>query len=287
MVATAAVATGCGGADAVARSAPTPVPAPPPQPLTWQQELRVGDALQHLVRQCMNRHGFEYWEDRVLTLRESRPVGYVRDDVEWARTYGYGSRIDAKYERYRARNPNGAYRESLPEARRTAFDTALDGGDQARILTTRLPAGGEIRKRLGGCTEEAERKLYGDPDEWFRTRKVAEGLPSLYGEELMKDRQLTAALGAWSRCMRGAGHPYADPPAARDGALALSFAAEREIAVADASCARSMSLRQATAARERSFQDRLRPRYGSEVDAQRRLAQRAYDRAVRIVPERS
>lgn len=235
----------------------------------------------------MNRQGFSYWEDRTLTLRESRPVGYVRDDVAWARTYGYGSGIDAKYERYRARNPNGAYRSSLPAARRAAFDAALDGGDRARILTTRLPAGGEIRKRLGGCTETAERSLYGDPDEWFRTRKIAEGLPALYGSSLLKDRQLLLALGAWSRCMRAAGHPFADPPSARDGALALSFAAERAVAVADARCAVATSLRSVTAARESSYQSRLRPRYGADMDAQRRLARLAYERAVRIVPERS
>lgn len=276
--------TGCGAGEVVDQAQSSP---PRPQALTWQQELRVADALQHLVRQCMNRHGFDYSEDRVLTLRESRPVGYVRDDAEWARTYGYGSGIDAKYERYRSRNPNGAYREGLPAARRTAFDTALDGGDSARILTTRLPAGGEIRKRLGGCTEDAERKLYGDPDEWFRTRKIAEGLPSLYGEELMRDRQLTSAIAAWSRCMRKAGHPYPDPPAARDAVAGKPFAVERAVAVADATCARATSLRAATAARERFYQDRLRDRFGKDLDAQRRLAQRAYERAVRIVSERS
>jgi hypothetical protein len=204
VAATAAATTGCTGGDGGSRAQEDPHPRP--RALTWQQELRVADAQQRLTRQCMNRQGFTYWEDRGLTLRESRPVRYVQDDVAWARTYGYGGRIDAKNERVRERNPNGTYRQSLSASRRTAFDTALDGGDSARMLTAPLPGGGgEIRKRIGGCTEEAERKLYGDPAEWFRTSKIAAGLNSLYGEQLMKDRQLTKSVRAWSRCMKNAG----------------------------------------------------------------------------------
>lgn len=206
----AAVTTGCadgsdGGSDGRARQDPRP-PA-----LTWQQELRVADAQQRLTKQCMDRQGFTYREDRGLTLRESRPVRYVQDDVAWARTYGYGGRIEAKSLRVHERNPNGTYRQSLSPARRAAFDAALDGGADARMLTARLPGGGEMRKRVGGCTEEAERALYGDPAEWYRTGKIATGLNALYGEELMKDRHLTAAVRAWSRCMTRAGLPHEDP----------------------------------------------------------------------------
>jgi hypothetical protein len=293
---TAAATTGCAGGDGGGRAQQDPRPRP--RALTWQQELRVADAQQRLTRQCMNRHGFTYWEDRGLTLRESRPVRYVQDDVAWARTYGYGGRIAAKGERVRERNPIGTYRQSLSASRRTAFDTALDGGDSARMLTAPLPGGGgEIRKRIGGCTEEAERKLYGDPAEWFRTSKIATGLNSLYGDRLMNDRQLTAAIRAWSRCMEKAGQPYEDPQAARDavrgntsrlGAARAdeAFAAERKTAVADATCARETSLRAVASARETYYEDRLRDRFGKDVDTYRRLGQQAYDRAVRIVPER-
>lgn len=299
-VVTAAAATGCtedtdtgkpGSATTAARQAR-------PQPLTWQQELRVDDAQQRLTKQCMNRQGFDYWEDRTLTLRESRPVRYVQDDVEWARTYGYGGQLDAKNQKVRESNPIGTYRQSLSASRRAAFDIALDGGDDARMLTAPLLGGsGEIRKRIGGCTEEAERKLYGDPAEWFRTGKVATGLNGLYGEDLMKDRRLTAAITAWSRCMKKEGQSYKDPQAARDAVRVNTsrlgearadeaFAAERKTAVADATCARETSLRSVASARETYYEDRLRDRYGKDVDTYRRLGQQAYDRAVRIVPER-
>ncbi|MEU9186709.1 hypothetical protein AB0D14_19605 [Streptomyces sp. NPDC048484] len=274
-------------------------PAGRPRALTWQQELRVADAMQRLTKQCMKRQGFTYWEDRGLTLRESRPMRYVQDDVTWARAYGYGSRIEAKSARVRERNPIGTYRQGLSASRRAAFDTALDGGDSARMLSAALPGrrGGEIRKRIGGCTQETERTLYGDPAEWFRASKTAMGLNSLYGEQLMKDRRFTAAVKAWSGCMKKADQPYKDPQAARDAVRAdtrrlgaaradEAFAAERETAVADATCARRTSLRAVATARETYYLDRLRDRFGEDIDTYRRLGQRAYDRAVRIVAER-
>ncbi|MFE9927081.1 hypothetical protein ACFYQA_37850 [Streptomyces sp. NPDC005774] len=293
----AVVTTGCGGGADGGDGQAQQDPRPRPRALTWQQELRVADAQQRLTRQCMNRQGFTYWEDRGPTLRESRPVRYVQDDVAWARAYGYGGRIEAKSLRVRESNPNGIYRQNLSPSRRVAFDTALDGGDSARMLTAPLPGGGETRKRVGGCTEEAERALYGDPAEWYRTGKVATGLNALYGRELMKDRHLTAAVRAWSRCMERAGRPYEDPQAAREavrvntsrlGAARAdeAFAAERKTAVADATCARETSLRAVATARETYHLDRLRDRFGKDIDTYRHLGRRAYDRAVRIVPER-
>ncbi|MDX3509297.1 DUF2169 domain-containing protein [Streptomyces caniscabiei] len=296
VAATAVATTGCAGGDGAGRTPKEP--GPRPRALTWQQEVRVGDAEQRLTARCMKRHGFTYWEDRRLTLEESRPVRYVQDDVAWARAYGYGSRIEAENEKTRASNPIGTYRQNLTPSRRAAFDLALDGGDDVRMLTAPLPGGsGEIRKRLGGCTEEAEQKLYGDPAEWFRTSKVATGLSALYGEDLMKDRRLTTALGAWSRCMTKAGLPYDDPRAAREAVRANTarlgekradeaFATERKTAVADATCARETSLRAVASARETYYEDRLRDRFGKDLDTYRTLAQQAYDRAVRIVPER-
>ncbi|MDK1344687.1 hypothetical protein QNO09_15490 [Streptomyces sp. 378] len=296
VAATAAVTTGCAGGgddDGRARN-----PRSRPAALTWQQELRVADAQQRLTKQCMDRRGFTLREDRGLTLDESRPVRFVQDDVAWARVHGYGGRIEAKGQALHARNPVGTYRQSLSADRRAAFDAALDGGTDARVVTVTLPGGGgEIRKRLGGCMEEAERRLYGDPAVWFRTGKVVTGLNALYGEQLMRDRQFSSAVRAWSRCMKRAGQPYQDPQAARDavrvntGRLGPArsdeaFAAERRTAVADATCARQTSLRAVATARETHYLDRLRDRFGKDIDTYRHLGQQAYDRAVGIVPER-
>ncbi|MFH9015408.1 hypothetical protein ACH4C6_29070 [Streptomyces sp. NPDC017943] len=295
VAATAVVTTGCTGGDG--DDGRTGGPRSRPAALTWQQELRVADAQQRLVKQCMNRRGFTFWEDRGLTLDESRPVRFVQDDVAWARTHGYGGRIEAKGQALHARNPVAAYRQGLPADRRAAFDAALDGGADARVLTVALPGGGKIRKRLGGCMEEAERTLYGDPAAWFRAGKVVTGLNALYGDRLMRDRRLSSTVRAWSRCMQRAGLTYEDPRAARDAVRGNAgrleparsdeaFAAERRVAVADAVCARQTSLRAVASARETYYLERLRDRYGQEIDTYRHLGQRAYDRAVRIVPER-
>ncbi|MFC4499657.1 MULTISPECIES: hypothetical protein [Streptomyces] len=288
---TGVVATGCGHGSETARQGL-------PEPLTWQQELRVSDAQQRLTSRCMKRHGFTYGEDRTLTLRESMPVRYVQDDVAWARTYGYGGRIEAEQERLRLHHPVRVYRETLSAARRAAFDKALDGGS-FQVLSARLPGSTrEVRKRLGGCTAEAERALYGDPAEWFRASKTAGGLNALYADDLMRDRQLTTAVAAWSRCMKKAGLSYADPQAARDAVREntarlgparadKAFATERKTAVADAGCARATSLKSVATAREAHYVDRLTDRYGEALDTCRRLQRQAYDRAVRTVPQRA
>ncbi|MEH0576276.1 MULTISPECIES: hypothetical protein [Streptomyces] len=270
-----------------------------PQPLTWQQELRVSDAQQHLTSRCMKRHGFTYPEDRTLTLRESMPVRFVQDDVAWARTYGYGGRIDAEQEQVRLHNPTAAYRQGLSAARRAAFDKALDGADDVQVVSAKLPGSTrEVRSRLGGCTAEAEKALYGDLGDWFRASKTATGLNALYSGDLMHDRQLTAAVAAWSTCMKKSGLSYPDPQAARDAIRAntarlgpagtdQAFATERKTAVADATCARATSLKSVAAARETHYVDRLPDRYGEALDTYRRLQRQAYDRAVHIVPQRA
>ncbi|MET9912378.1 hypothetical protein ABZZ74_37245 [Streptomyces sp. NPDC006476] len=100
----------------------------------------------------------------------------------------------------------------------------------------------------------AEKKLHGDPAAWFRTDTTLSNRRPLYVDKLLRYRQFTAAVRAWSRCMGRAAHPYPDPDAARQGTRdhaagrsrageARSFAAETRIAVADATCARTVPLR--------------------------------------------
>ncbi|SEE05257.1 hypothetical protein SAMN05216532_6750 [Streptomyces sp. 2231.1] len=292
--AAALVLTGC------ARDGTAGPPAAPAQArdLTYTEDLRIGDAQQRLIRTCMARQGFRYREDRTLTREESRPLGYVQDDVAWARAHGYGSRIRAKEERARLHNPNGAYRAALPAARKAAYDTALDGGRTAELLRTEEPGGGTVAKRSGGCTGAAEKELYGDPATWFRLDTTASNLRPLYVGKLLHDGRFTTAVHAWSRCMERAGHAYPDPDAARQAtrdhpagqdraAEARTYATETRIAVADATCARTVSLRSVGRAREAYYLGRLPKTYRATLDAyrQRRLA--ALRSAERIVPPRA
>lgn len=287
----AAVAVTAVAAVAVAVAAGCSTPAAAPRPereLTPAEQLRISDANEVLVKQCMNRAGFSYWTGPRPGLEESRTSGYVSDDVEWARKHGYGSRIAAAADRYRRTNPNGAYREGLSAERRKAYDETLDGGGRARILTAKVPGGSaSVRKRLGGCSEEAERQLYGDPGTWFRADKAVTNLQPLYVPEILRDERFTTALAGWAACMKRSGFAHPDPAAARDAAARSGdFTSETRTAVAEARCARETSL--ATVARERQthYLNALRDEYGEELDAHRRLRHRAYERAAGITGAR-
>ncbi len=293
VVLVALTVAGCGGTrDPEPRAAKAAVQV---RPLTDAEKLRISDAQQRLIGACMTRQGFRFWETGRLSLEESRTLGYVSDDVDWAREHGYGSRIQAKQDRARRTNPNLAYRKALSEKRRAAYDEALDGGLDAPVISAEVPGGATIRKRVGGCTAEAEKQLYGDVETWFRTEKTAGNLQPLYVPQLMADQRFTTAMRAWSRCMGRAGHPYKDPGAARQAALqqalnttpGKAFDAERKLAVADATCARDTSLRSIGNQRETHYVNKLRGRYGEVLDTHARLQHKALARAMKIAGPRA
>ncbi|QXJ22271.1 hypothetical protein AGRA3207_003250 [Actinomadura graeca] len=224
-------------------------------------------------------------------------MGYVQDDVTWAREYGYGSRIDAKATWARTHDPNGGYRRSISGERGRAYDQALDGGPDTPVLTARIPGGGTIRRRAGGCAGEAQRLLYGDLTTWFRVDKIASNLRVIYVPRMMADQRFRAALRLWSACMHRAGHPYADPGRAREAAqrqtrertgraFERAFKAETEIAVADAKCALSTSLKSVGRERETYYLGKLTGEYGEDLDTYRRLRWTALARAQGLVGPR-
>lgn len=287
------VLTGCTAGTDVAHR-----PSPAGEKLTYAQDLRISDAEQHLIARCMRKQGFRFWEEKSLSLEESRPVGYVQDDVDWARSHGYGGRIMAKEDRARLRNPNIAYRKTLSRSRQNAYDIAMDGGRDAVLLTSRTPSGGTITKQSGGCVGQVEKMLYGDPAAWFRSDATVSNLRPLYVGKLLRDKEFKSAVGAWSRCMSKAGHPFPDPAAARRSARehsaeqtqaeeARTFANETRIAVADATCARSVSLRSIGERREAHYVGELAGKYGDAFDTHLRMQRRALTRGERIVPART
>ncbi|GAQ75696.1 hypothetical protein ACKI1I_00085 [Streptomyces turgidiscabies] len=263
--------------------------------LTDAEQLRIADAQQRLIKRCMTRKGFDFWEAERLSLEESRTLGWVTDDVAWANKHGYGSRIDAKHERARLTNRNLAYRKGLSDERRAAYDKALDEGVEAPVITAKVPTGGTVRKRVGGCVAEAERQLHGEPVAWFRAEKTTMGLQPLYVPQVMADKRFASALVSWSRCMTRAGHPFRNPQEARQAAVEQglktgpdkAFEAERKLAVADATCAKNTSLRSIGNERETYYVNRLRSRYGSDLDTYARLQLQALARAAEVVEPRT
>ncbi|MFF7948142.1 hypothetical protein [Streptomyces griseorubiginosus] len=298
---TSLVLTGC-SADSEPAHRTSPVAraevAAATEKLTWAQELWISDAEQHLVTVCMRKHGFDYQEERPPSLEESRPVGYVQDDVDWARSHGYGSRIEAKEDQARLRNPNIAYHKSLSGPRQKAFDIAMDGGPDAVVLKAPTPSSGTISKQSGGCAGQAEKTLYGDPEAWFRSDVTVRNLRPLYVGKLLADKEFKSAVAAWSQCMNKEGHRFPDPDAARQSTRdhsaqqtpaeeARSFANETRIAVADATCARSVSLRSIGERREAHYIGELAGKYGPALTAHLRMQRHALTVAERTVPARA
>ncbi|WP_395362776.1 hypothetical protein ACHGLA_22525 [Streptomyces sp. YH02] len=281
----AAVTAGCSDRPAPAE---TPAPSRAGRPdVTDSDRTLLRHTEQVLVQRCMAAKGFSYWVGPRPTPDESFTVGYLLSDVTWARKHGYGSRIGRKVLGARTTNPNLRYVDGLTPERRTAYRGALEGGTDARTLSVRVPGGGTITRRLGGCEETAQAELYGDPATWFRVSKTATNLTPLYVAKLSRDPEFTRAQAAWSACMRGAGHPYANPEDARaaipapagDLSEAKAFAAEVRLATAEAECAGSSGFARTGRALERRYVDGLRGEYGAELDAYARLEREALDRA--------
>lgn len=98
--------------------------------------------------------------------------------------------------------------------------------------------------------------------------------------------------------MRRAGQPYPDPAAARQATRehsaqqtraeeARSFAKETRIAVADATCARTVSLRSIGERRESHYLGELTATYGDALATYQRMKRDALAHAEQLVPART
>ncbi|WP_413755108.1 hypothetical protein [Streptomyces sp. MMBL 11-3] len=271
--------TGCTGAAGHAGNE-TGDPGPVRE-LTRSEQGRVEQAEQHLIQQCMRRQGFRYWvlprvdadTDRAFLYR------FVRDDVAWARAYGYGERLRKTALAAKEHDPNLTYRKGLSAAGRERYAAALQGGGDTPFLTVELPAGGAVRGPNGGCLRSARETLYGDSEAYFRTDTIASNLARTYLPKVMHDPQFTAGLRDWSRCMyRATGHHYADPAAARAGAArtggldtARAWRVEVKTATAEATCAHQTSLSDTLARLDRRYGDPVRERYADEIATSGRM----------------
>ncbi|MER6098643.1 hypothetical protein ABT154_22875 [Streptomyces sp. NPDC001728] len=250
---------------------------------------------QLLVKRCMRGRGIPYWTVPRLSEEESRGVGYVLDDVAWAREHGYGSRLRYKELAAKRSDPNLIHRNGLTGQRLIAYTEALYGGPGTPTLSVRVPGGGTISSQLGGCHGTALEGLYGDRATWFRVDKIAANLTPLYGAELRNDPRFTSAVTAWSRCMRSGGHPYPDPDAAHGAAVRATardtgtapgaadeqraFAAEVRLAVAEATCAVKSGLGKTGRALETEYRNELDGVYLDALAEHDRIERRALARA--------
>ncbi|MFE9820975.1 hypothetical protein ACFYSH_02180 [Streptomyces sp. NPDC005791] len=273
------------GADTVAETS-----APRPRELTDAERIRVERAEQVLVQECMAAEGFTYWVEPSPTVDELKGGGYVLTDVAWAKEHGYGSRLRKKAQDARRTDRNHAYADGLPAAERVRYATALEGSPSRGTLTAGLPGGGTVRMPRESCLTEAAERLYGDVETWFRAEKTAMNLTPLYVPALVADQRFVRALEAWSACMREKGHVYADPPEIREKSAAPgagadekeAYAAEVELAVAEATCADATPLGTTARALQTEYQDEKLQPYAEDIATYRRMSLDALGRAGKI-----
>jgi hypothetical protein len=263
----------------------------PVRELTDAEMVLIERAEQLLVGACVEKAGFKYWPAPVMSVEERRSRGYVLSDVDWARKYGYGGQLEKKAEKIRRSDPNNAYANSLPEAERIRYSKTVDGDPSKGMLSVELPAGGTVQTPRDGCWADTRERLYGDRATWFRVKKIATSLTPLYVPDLVKDKRLVNAVEAWARCMRAAGHDYADPNEISDKRYALTaglsparaHATEVELAVAEATCAVETSLARTARALEGEYRTKKLRRYSDDIAQYQRMRLTALARAKDVI----
>src|ERR1700754_4998747 len=95
--------------------------------LTNAENIVVERAEALLIKQCMEGAGFRYWLGPIASLEQRKGNGYVLEDVEWARRYGYGRKLDEQVEELARTDPNIAYVKTLSAPEAIRYERALDG----------------------------------------------------------------------------------------------------------------------------------------------------------------
>ncbi|MER6597250.1 hypothetical protein [Streptomyces parvus] len=258
---------------------------------TYADRILLRRAEEALVKKCMLEKGFKYWVWHIPTIDELKGGGYVLTNVGWAKEHGYGSRFEKKLLTTQRDDPNHEYVNALARKDRVLYSKALEGDASRGVVTAELPGGGAVQMPRDGCRSEAEGRLYGDVETWFKAEKAATNLTALYVPDLLKDRRFESALTAWSACMREVGHNYADPPEIRAKLPGLkrglstekAYAIEVELATAEATCATETPLADTARTLQTEYRaEKLKP-YSEDIAAYQRMTSSALGRAVGIV----
>ncbi|MGW6409071.1 hypothetical protein ACWF95_18105 [Streptomyces vinaceus] len=247
-------------------------------------------AEQILISRCMDGRGFPYAVTEAPEAARSFPYGV--DDVEWARTHGYGGRDERAAARAREADPNQRYFRGLSASGRAAARTALMGSAPVGLSAT-APTGMTITASPEGCIADAERTLYGDLATWFRVKVVTMNLRPVRETRVHEDRQYAEAVGQWAACMLAAGRPYAGPEDSRRAAArfgeekppAEADAAEAELAVVEATCASGTPLARVSKALDHTYGERLRAQHQEEIALRWRLQDGALPTARQVCEE--
>ncbi|MFI0975511.1 hypothetical protein ACH4SP_00620 [Streptomyces sp. NPDC021093] len=263
-------------------------PADRPREPTAAETALLDRAQEELVRRCMKKLGFRYWPAPPSEPDELKDFPLVVDDMAWARRHGYGGDLQQRAEKERRNDPNVAYVQGFSAARQQAYSVARTG-DGSRSLEVTAPNGQDVGQDSTGCIAEAEGTLYGDFRAWFRVSVITDNLPD-HSVDVRRDARFRRAVEEWSACMAKQGHPYKSPSHLQKELAKLTGGRSRDeahrtevlLATAEASCARSTPLAATVRSLTRNHDRAVREKYGSDIDAKRRMQLAALTRAREI-----
>jgi hypothetical protein len=250
-------------------AAPSPTTATMATP---DQLRRLDQAQELLISRCMQDQGFTYVvvpPDPMLA--DDRDFPYGIDDVDWAGQHGLGlAERAAAADRAGAGNPNRQYLASLGASRQRAYDAALFGTVAATVSVT-VPTGDLVTMNADGCLSSAQDQLYGDFRRWFETSTIVSNLSPVIEPLVQADPRFQQRVSRWSGCMAGLGHDYQSPADLRAQLQRVSFAQERAIAVAEATCVRRTDLAAFGYQLDEELGAPVRDRYRAEIETHRQL----------------
>lgn len=237
--------------------------------------LRLAE--QTLVHRCMAGRGLRYVV--APAPRPSPPSGpYSSDDVAERRRHGYRRPAPPP-------EPNDVYARTLPPPQRARYVDTLLGSTDAPTGRVRIVDGSVMHFPLTGCIAVARAELYGDNAAYRQAAVFVENLRGEIERRVLTDPRYGTVLRSWRECMRGAGHPAQDPGAAVELARRRP-AAERAIAVADATCSRRTGLTAAGRRLDSEHEREVRAEHPDEVRACARFQSDGLVTARRVVATR-
>jgi hypothetical protein len=258
---------------------------------TNRDYLAMMRAHSRLTADCMRRFGVEFpYQDTSGVV-----AGVNTPDFDHANSRRYGL-LDPESAAVRGYLPQDAPAEETPTGKGAAGPAATEGGfemtpqimfllkgkAQPEFATAVLPTDSTGRRLSDdGCLGEAERTLAGG------NRAVNVSLADLYASEAHRraqnDSRLTAAMTAWSTCMRERGYDYASSWGPNDREWPRPPGAE-EIATAgaDVQCKRQTNLAGTWLALETAYQHREIDRHAQELAELRRYLQNVVRNSARV-----
>jgi hypothetical protein len=196
------------------------------------QEVKV----QNMIADCMKKEGFQYIPHPMVygggagdllpryTLRASllEPEGTVR---AWRQKYGFGRYSQLVFPNdpqvnppESAPNPNDAIVDGLDDARRKAYQVALDGQEGGGIAVGK-PSASDLLAINNSCRGKAGKEFDGDTAETPAKQKKEAADRRLY-RKFQTDPAVVTAAADYAKCLRGRGfRPERTQPGSIETAL--------------------------------------------------------------------